>query len=83
MIGFVSAADGSRREGERGQAIVLFVIMLVAILTTLALVINGGLLRRSNQELWNALDAGALPVPRACPTNPYLWPTATQSSTPR
>ncbi len=61
---------GSTNEGQGGQVLVLFVIMLVLILTTLALVINGGLLRRSNQELWNALDSGALAGAQSLPTNP-------------
>ena len=76
---FVMGRSGSRREGERGQTLVLFVIFLIMILTTLAVIINGGLLRRSNQELWNALDSGALAGAQAC--RPTLRrPTATQSS---
>jgi von Willebrand factor type A domain/Putative Flp pilus-assembly TadE/G-like len=59
-----------RREGEQGQVLVLFVIMLVLILTTLALIINGGVLRRSNQEQWNALDSGALAGAQSLPANP-------------
>jgi Flp pilus assembly protein TadG len=59
-----------RTDGEKGQALVLFVICLVMILTTLALVINGGVLRRSNQELWNALDSGALAGAASLPANP-------------
>jgi hypothetical protein len=62
----------SHRGGERGQSLVLFVVFLVAILTTLALVLNGGILRRSNQELWNALDAGALAGAQSLPADPAL-----------
>jgi hypothetical protein len=62
--------NGSRRDGEKGQALVLFVIMLVMLLTTLALVVNGGMVRRSDQELWNALDAGALAGAASLPGNP-------------
>lgn len=58
------------RHGERGQVLPLFVIMLVVLLTALALVVNGGVLRRSNQELWNALDAGALAGAASLPDNP-------------
>lgn len=66
----INALRTRRSEGEKGQALVLFVIVLVMILTTLALVINGGVLRRSNQELWNALDAGALAGAASLPANP-------------
>jgi Putative Flp pilus-assembly TadE/G-like/von Willebrand factor type A domain len=59
-----------RREGEQGQVLVVFVICLVMVLTTLALIINGGVLRRSNQEQWNALDAGALAGAESLPANP-------------
>lgn len=59
-----------RREGERGQALVLFVIFLVMILSTLALIINGGMVRRSQTEQRKALDAGALAGAASLPTNP-------------
>jgi hypothetical protein len=59
-----------RTDGEKGQALVLFVIFLVMLLTALAVVINGGALRRSNQELWNALDSGALAGAASLPANP-------------
>ena len=62
-------SDRSRRDGEKGQTLVLFVLFLVLILTTLALVLNGGILRRSNNELWNALDAGALAGAQSLPAN--------------
>lgn len=48
------------REGERGQILVLFTLMIVVILGFAALVIDLGMLRNQNQNLWNALDAGAL-----------------------
>ncbi len=60
----------AKSEGERGQALVLFVIMLVMLLGVLALVIDGGVLRRSDQEQWNALDAGALAGAGSLPGNP-------------
>ncbi len=48
----------------------LFVIFLIMILTTLALVINGGMLRRSQNEQWKALDASALAGAASLPSNP-------------
>ena len=54
----VAAADGPKR--EQGQIIVLFVFALVVIMGFAALVIDVGVLRNANQNLWNALDAGAL-----------------------
>lgn len=65
-------ARTSRRERERGQALPLFVIFLLLILSTLALVINGGILRRSQVEQWKALDAGALAGAASLPANPTL-----------
>ncbi len=50
----------SRRDGERGQIIVLFTIVVIALLAFAALVIDLGLLRNNRQSLTNALDAGAL-----------------------
>jgi Flp pilus assembly protein TadG len=45
---------------EQGQIIVLFVLAVVVIMGFAALVIDVGVLRNANQNLWNALDAGAL-----------------------
>ena len=45
---------------EQGQIIVLFVLAVVVIMGFAAMVIDVGVLRNSNQNLWNALDAGAL-----------------------
>ncbi len=47
-------------EGERGQVLVLFSIVLVVILAFTALVVDIGLLRNDRQSLVNAVDAGAL-----------------------
>jgi Flp pilus assembly protein TadG len=47
-------------EDERGQVLVLFAIVLVAILAFTALVVDIGLLRNNRQTLANAVDAGAL-----------------------
>ena len=49
-----------RREDERGQIIILFVLALVVIMGFASLAIDIGVLRNANQNLWNALDAGAL-----------------------
>ena len=48
------------RQREEGQILVLFVLAIVAIMGFTALVIDVGVLRNANQNLWNALDAGAL-----------------------
>jgi hypothetical protein len=48
------------RSGERGQAIVLFAVCLAVICGAVAIVLDQGLLRKANQDLWNSLDAGAL-----------------------
>ena len=45
---------------ERGQIMILFVLVLIVIMAFAALVIDVGVLRNANQNLWNALDAGAL-----------------------
>jgi Flp pilus assembly protein TadG len=66
----VPARRPRRSKREEGQALVLFVVFLTLILAALALVINGGVLRRSNQELWNALDAGALAGAASLPADP-------------
>lgn len=51
---------GSAPKREQGQIIVVFVLAVVVIMGFAALVIDVGVLRNSNQNLWNALDAGAL-----------------------
>src|SRR5262245_50984095 len=54
---------GERRRnayGQRGQALVLFVIVLVVILSFAAIVVDLGVLRNNRQILANAIDAGAL-----------------------
>ena len=52
--------DTLPRAGGRGQAIVLFAIVLAALCGAMAIVLDVGLLRKANQDLWNSLDAGAL-----------------------
>lgn len=48
------------RDGQRGQTLVLFSIFFTVILGMAALVLDQGLLRKANMDLYNALDAGAL-----------------------
>ena len=48
------------REGQEGQALVLFTLVLVVILLAASIVVDLGLLRNNRQTLVNALDSGAL-----------------------
>lgn len=48
------------RQREQGQIMVLFVLVIVVIMGFTSLVIDIGLLRNANQNLWNSLDSGAL-----------------------
>ena len=57
------------RDGERGQIMVLFTIVLVVILGFTALVVDLGLLRNDRQTLANAMDAGALAGGTLLPVN--------------
>jgi Flp pilus assembly protein TadG len=52
--------EGDRRSGQHGQMVVIFALVLVGILGMAALAVDVGVLRRANQELFNAMDAGAL-----------------------
>ncbi len=54
-----SAAARGRKK-QQGQALVLFSIFLTVIMGMAALVLDQGLLRKANMDLYNALDAGAL-----------------------
>jgi hypothetical protein len=57
----VEAAVSTRaRAAQGGQALVLFAIFFTVILGVVALVLDQGLLRKANMDLYNALDAGAL-----------------------
>ena len=51
---------GREPKREQGQIIVLFVLAIVVIMGFAALVIDVGVLRNANQNLWNAMDAGSL-----------------------
>jgi Flp pilus assembly protein TadG len=59
-----------RRQREQGQILVLFTLVLVVILAFTALVIDVGVLRNANQNLWNAFDAGALAGASKLPDDP-------------
>ncbi len=59
-----------RRRREQGQILVLFTLVLVVILAFTALVIDVGVLRNANQNLWNAYDAGALAGASQLPGDP-------------
>ena len=58
------------RDGRQGQILVLFTLVIVVLMGLAALVIDVGLLRRTGQELWNALDSGALAGASELPGNP-------------
>jgi hypothetical protein len=57
---FEPAAAQAQRASQSGQTLVLFSIFLTVILGMAALVLDQGLLRKSNLDLHNALDSGAL-----------------------
>jgi Flp pilus assembly protein TadG len=61
---------GREAHGERGQIMILFVLVLIVIMAFAALVIDVGVLRNANQNLWNALDAGALAGASQLPDDP-------------
>jgi len=48
------------RDGQGGQILVLFTLVLIAMLAFTALVVDLGILRNDRQSLANAMDAGAL-----------------------
>ncbi len=52
--------SGGGREGERGQVLVLFTMVLIVILGFAALVVDLGMLRNNRQTLANTMDSGAL-----------------------
>ena len=52
--------SGGRRDGERGQVLVLFTMVLIVILGFAALVVDLGMLRNNRQTLANTMDSGAL-----------------------
>ena len=57
------------RDRQQGQIVVIFALMLVVLMGFAALVVDVGVLRRANQELWSALDAGALAGASQLPAN--------------
>ena len=58
-----------RSDGQQGQMIVVFALILTVLLGFAALVVDVGVLRRANQELWSAIDAGALAGASQLPAN--------------
>ncbi|MGH2408295.1 MAG: VWA domain-containing protein [Candidatus Limnocylindrales bacterium] len=60
----------ARKRRERGQILVLFVLVLVAVMGAAALVIDVGILRTTNARLQNAFDAGALAGSALLPDDP-------------
>ena len=59
--GALRAGPGrSALAGQEGQALVLFTLFFTVILGMAALVLDQGLLRKTNLDLHNALDSGAL-----------------------
>lgn len=57
---FEASAAAGARQRQSGQTLVLFSLFLTVILGMAALVLDQGLLRKSNLDLHNALDSGAL-----------------------
>ncbi|HLA16976.1 MAG TPA: VWA domain-containing protein [Candidatus Limnocylindrales bacterium] len=58
-----------RPSGERGQILVLFALVIVLVMGMVALAVDVGVLRGASQNLWNALDAGALAGVSQLPTD--------------
>ena len=58
-----------RRDGERGQILVLFTLAIVLLFALAAVVIDVSLLRNDGGKLQNALDAGALAAAHSLPVN--------------
>jgi hypothetical protein len=62
-------APPARRDKERGQVIVLFAFFIVVLMGLAAVVVDLGVLRNANQNLWNALDSGTLAGAASLPTD--------------
>jgi hypothetical protein len=68
--GILTQARARRRQdGERGQILVLFTLVIVLLMVLSAIVIDVGLLRTDGARLQNALDAGALAAAQGLPAN--------------
>lgn len=59
----------SRKSGQQGQMVVIFALSIVVIMGMAALAVDVGVLKRANQELFNALDSGALAGASQLPGN--------------
>ena len=58
-----------RRDGEHGQILVMFTLVVVLLMALAAVVIDVGLLRTDTGKLQNALDAGALAAAQSLPVS--------------
>lgn len=63
----IRARRRAGREGEQGQILVLFCLVIVVIMLAASLVIDVGLLRTDGARLQNALDAGSLAAAQSLP----------------
>ncbi|HEY6571011.1 MAG TPA: pilus assembly protein TadG-related protein [Candidatus Limnocylindrales bacterium] len=61
--------NGGSRDGERGQIMIVFTLVVVLLMALAAIVIDVSLLRTDGQRLQNALDAGALAAGHTLPVN--------------
>ena len=60
---------GHDRDGERGQIVILFALVLVVILVFASIVVDVGVLRNNRQILVNAMDSAALAGGTLLPVN--------------
>lgn len=59
----------NRRDGERGQILVLFTLVIVVLMALASVVIDVGLLRTDTARLQNALDSAALAAGQSLPAS--------------
>lgn len=58
-----------RRDGEHGQILILFTLVIVVIMGLAAIVVDAGMLRTDRSRLQTALDAAALAAGQSLPAN--------------
>jgi Flp pilus assembly protein TadG len=63
------ARAGRRQDGERGQILVLFTLVVVLLMVLASVVIDVGLFRTDGARLQNALDSAALAAAQSLPAN--------------
>ncbi len=63
------STGGREREGERGQIMIMFTLVIVLLMALAAVVIDVSLLRTDGGKLQNALDGGALAAGQKLPAN--------------